>query len=126
MKTAILLKHGVAFFIDLMALGILYAILKSISGQYTDHYFGIIWLGYFIVLPLLSNGKTLGKATLKMRIVREKQIKWMPNILFYIFRLFLSLLLTPIFLLPLTYILFDDDNRTFHDFVLKSNIRFEN
>jgi uncharacterized RDD family membrane protein YckC len=126
MKTAILLKHGVAFFIDLMALGILYAILKSISGQYTDHYFGIIWLGYFIVLPLLSNGKTLGKATLRMRIVREKQIKWMPNILFYIFRLFLSLLLTPIFLLPLTYILFDDENRTFHDFVLKSNIRFEN
>jgi uncharacterized RDD family membrane protein YckC len=126
MKTAILLKHGVAFFIDMIALGFLYAILKSIFGQYTDHFFWVIWLGYFIVLLLLLNGKTLGKATLRMRIVRENQIKWMPNILFYICRLFLSLLLAPIFLLPLTYVLFDDENRTFHDFVLKSNIRFEN
>lgn len=90
----LLLKRGLAFMVDMMAIGLLKTSLDAGYGLFINQYlspfnsatkygltqsnialhlsvFVMVFLGYFLFTTAVMNGKTLGKLVMKLTIINE-------------------------------------------------------
>lgn len=115
-KSISILKRSMTFLIDFFLYSIfLIATIYLVHKYLTNSFFlkigiGILWtMFYYLILPNILKGRTLGMKFFHLKFYSDKKIIWYRIVNYYFWKLFIYVFL-PIFLLIIGYVLWKNNN----------------